>query len=457
LSTWKLQIAFLESTAGVGWPNENLEEVKTMPQNMRTPLRAQGGRIVDADGNEVLITGVNWFGLETETFAPHGLHKRKWSDMLDQMVNIGFNAIRLPFSTQLFHKEITPPKSADEPNTPHPDASRLTPDKPGGKDGNDIRFDINPDLAGLTGPQIMDKVVQGATDRGMMIILDRHRPSCTAQSPLWHTDTIDVSRVSEQTWIDDWVNLATRFRDNPLVIGADLHNEPHSVFKDNRIVPEQSATWGDGSLTTDWRLAAERAGKAILEANPDWLIFVEGVDVFHKQGLPEGLKAFYWHGGNLMGVDEFPVRLDSSRVVYSPHDYGPKVFHQPWFNDGTFPENLPCLWDSMWAHLVEEGTAPVVVGEFGGRSANPADPAILQVQDRQDRDERLLEAIWQQRLVKYLKDNRISYTYWTWTPDSGDTAGVLSEKDDNWSQADQFKVDLLRTYMAPRLVTPVPA
>src|SRR5689334_22083136 len=39
----------------------------------RPPLHAEGGRIVDAHGNEVVLTGVNWFGLETGTFAPHGL------------------------------------------------------------------------------------------------------------------------------------------------------------------------------------------------------------------------------------------------------------------------------------------------------------------------------------------------------------------------------------------------
>jgi len=416
-----------------------LEEVKAMTQGVTTPLRTQGGRIVDAEGNEVLLTGVNWFGLETQSFAPHGLDRRKWSDMLDQMVNVGFNTVRLPFSTQLFHKEIRAPKSADEPNAPHPDADRFNPDRPSG-------IDKNPDLVGLTGPQIMDKVVQGATDRGMMVILDRHRPSCTAQSPLWHTETTDTSRVSEQTWISDWVSLAAKFRNNPLVIGADLHNEPCN----NRFVPEQSATWGDGG-PTDWRLAAERAGRAILDVNPDWLIFVEGVEVFHKRGLPEGLKAFYWQGGNLMGVGEFPVRLDREKVVYSAHDYGPKVFHQRWFDDGTFPDNLPGLWNSVWAHLVKDGIAPVVVGEFGGRSANPDDPEV--VRNESSDPDRLLEAIWQQTLVAYLKEKRIGYTYWTWTPDSDNTGGVLSEHDDAWTQVDQFKVDLLRTHMASRLAT----
>ena len=54
----------------------------------------------------------------------------------------------------------------------------------------------------------------------------------------------------------------------PTVYGADLHNQPHG-----------EATWGDGNMSTDWRLAAERAGNAILAINPDWLIVVEGIEI----------------------------------------------------------------------------------------------------------------------------------------------------------------------------------
>ena len=53
--------------------------------------------------------------------------------------------------------------------------------------------------------------------------------------------------------------LAGHYKGNPLVIGGDLHNEPRG-----------QATWGDGNEKTDWRLAAERAGNAVLKANPDW-------------------------------------------------------------------------------------------------------------------------------------------------------------------------------------------
>ena len=37
------------------------------------PLRASGGKLVDAAGREVRLTGVNWSGLETYAFAPFGL------------------------------------------------------------------------------------------------------------------------------------------------------------------------------------------------------------------------------------------------------------------------------------------------------------------------------------------------------------------------------------------------
>ncbi len=72
------------------------------------PLRTSGARLVDAQGSEVRVTGVNWFGLETDTFAAHGLWMRNYGDMLDQIVAAGFNTVRLPFSNQLFDPTSVP-------------------------------------------------------------------------------------------------------------------------------------------------------------------------------------------------------------------------------------------------------------------------------------------------------------------------------------------------------------
>ena len=351
------------------------------PARARGLVRAQAGRLVDWQGNEVRLTGVNWFGLETAIFAPHGLWTRNWQDMLDQIAAAGFNAIRLPFSNEVFAAGSTP---------------------------NSIDFSKNSDLQGLSGLEIMDRIVAGAGHRRLAVVLDRHRPSADAQSELWYTDA-----VSEQRWIDDWRMLAHRCRSQPAVIAVDLHNEPHGA-----------ATWGSGDPRTDWRLAAERAGNAILDINPNWLIVVEGVERVGAES--------YWWGGNLSGAREHPVRLNRpERLVYSAHDYGPGVSSQPWFSAPDFPQNLTSIWERHWAWLRHDGVAPVLVGEFGGRSVGS---------DR--------EGIWQRSLVAFLKDSGLSYTYWCWNPDSGDTGGIL---EDDWTRLNQKKLELLRSYQWPRL------
>jgi endoglucanase len=350
-------------------------------------LHTDGGDIVDAQGRVVHITGVNWFGLETGTFAPHGLWARRLDDMLDQIVQAGFNTIRLPFSNQLFNPGSTP---------------------------NGIDFRINPDLQGRSGLEIMDLLIMRAGERGLKVILDRHRPDGSAQSPLWYTD-----HISEQQWIDDWVTLANRYRGDPTVIGADLHNEPRGP-----------ATWGDGNPLTDWRAAAERAGDAVLQANPDWLIFVEGIE---HQG-----DDWYWWGGNLSLAGQLPVQLSiPNKLVYEAHDYGPGVSGQKWFQAPDFPLDLAGVWYSHWAYLKLSNTTPVLIGEFGGRSVGED-----------------AEGIWQRTLISYLQLNGFDYTYWSWNPNSGDTGGILQ---DDWLTLDDAKLTQLQAFQASLLGSSEPA
>jgi endoglucanase len=135
----------------------------------------------------------------------------------------------------------------------------------------------------------------------------------------------------------------------------------------------------------------------------------------------------YWWGGNLQGAASHPVRLrDQSKLVYSAHDYSPKVWAQSWFTDPAFPANLPALWDKQWGYLAKSGQAPVLLGEFGGRSVG-ADQ----------------EGVWQHTLIKYLKQRGIGYTYWSWNPDSGDTGGLLK---DDWTTVDRAKLAMLQTW-----------
>ena len=291
-------------------------------------LRAVGGQIVDSSGQPVRITGINWFGFETQELAPHGLHLRSMESFLDQVVELGFNALRVPFASQLFDPGSTP----------------------GG-----IDFSLNPDLEGKSGPEILDILVEEAGSRGLRVILDRHRPDVNGQSELWYTDA-----YPEERWIADWVALAERHRGDPTVIAFDLHNEPHGA-----------ATWGDGDPATDWRAAATRAGDAILAVNPDLLIVVEGIESHGDD--------YYWWGGNLRGAAAAPVELAlPGRLVYSAHDYPSSLFAQPWFSDPTYPANLPGVWEATWGYLAAEDTAPILVGEFGTRHETESDRQWLE-------------------------------------------------------------------------------
>ncbi|MGH7861295.1 MAG: glycoside hydrolase family 5 protein, partial [Candidatus Dormibacteraceae bacterium] len=141
--------------------------------------------------------------------------------------------------------------------------------------------------------------------------------------------------------------------------------------------------------------------------------------------------------GDLMNAEARPIRLSvPNRVVYSPHDYGPGVYNQKWFSDPTFPDNLSPFWDKHWGYLQKSGLAPVLVGEFGGRSVGSD-----------------VEGTWQRTLVAYLKANGMHYTYWCWNPDSGDTGGLL---EDDWTTLDPAKEALLKTYQGKPLKNRAP-
>lgn len=270
---------------------------------------------------------------------------------------------------------------------------------------------LNPALAGKTPLQIVDVVVKRAEAHGLSIILDRHRPSSAAQSELWYSGT-----YSEKAWIADWVMLAKRYATSPTVIGADLHNEPHGA-----------ACWGCSDAKRDWAAAATRAGSAVLAANPKLLILVEGVER-QRDG------ANTWWGAGLADAATRPIVLPvAHRVVYSPHEYPNSVSAQPWFDAADYPANLPGQWDKTWGYLVRKELAPVIVGEFGTK-----------LETRSDQQ-------WLDGFVNYLRTNRISFSYWSFNPNSGDTGGLVQA---DWTTPEAAKLSKLAPLLAPTAATP---
>ncbi|QWB24882.1 MULTISPECIES: cellulase family glycosylhydrolase [Streptomyces] len=344
-----------------------------------------GRQILDAAGAPVRIAGVNWFGFETANHVVHGLWARDYKSMIDQMKSLGYNTIRMPYSDDIL-------KSGTMPDSVNYDGK-------------------NTDLRGLTSLQVLDKIVAYAGQAGLKIVLDRHRPDAAGQSALWYT-----ASVPESTWIANLKALATRYKGNSTVVGIDLHNEPHDP-----------ACWGCGDTSRDWRLAAQRAGNAVLSVNPELLIMVEGVQSYN------GTNG--WWGGNLMGVAQYPVQLDvPNRLVYSAHDYATSVAQQPWFSDSSFPANMPGIWDKYWGYIFKQNIAPVWLGEFGTTLQSTVDQR------------------WLSALVTYLRSTSGSgadsfhWTFWSWNPNSGDTGGILK---DDWQTVDTAKDGYLAAIKAP--------
>jgi endoglucanase len=127
--------------------------------------------------------------------------------------------------------------------------------------------------------------------------------------------------------------------------------------------------------------------------------------------------------------------------VYSPHDYPHEVYPQPWFSDPSYPANLPGHWDGNWGYLFKQGIAPVLLGEFGTRLADDSDRK------------------WLSTLTGYLRGSAqygadsISWMFWSWNPNSGDTGGILN---DDWTTVNQVKDGYLDAIKRPFTGGPVP-
>jgi endoglucanase len=366
---------------------------------------------------------VNWYGFETRDHVAHGLWTKDYRYILDEVKQYGFNTVRIPFSNAMWESNPVPTKISG-----------------------------CPECAGKKSRDILAMIVNYTGSIGLHVILDNHRSAAgnsAEDNGLWYTPA-----YPESAWLNDWVNIqhwvhgvrqpgdtitvnyyaADGF---PIVIGYDLRNEPHTPARAGYM---SGATWGTGdgfepatnpnpnpfapacvatSTCVDWRLAAERAGDRILgdAAANNWdypLIFVEGIGQYPSDGGGAGNGPYdaTWWGGNLQGVNGnstnpgAPVVFNAggnvqalgapveNRLVYSPHDYGPSLYRQSWFNaatcykSGCGASSLVDVWYRYWAYLNVPGgidpvwpghdtypwshtghtgysTAPLYIGEFG--------------------------------------------------------------------------------------------
>jgi aryl-phospho-beta-D-glucosidase BglC (GH1 family) len=354
---------------------------------------------------KVRLTGVNWFGFETSNNAPHGLWARDYKSVLKQVKDLGFNAVRIPWSSQML--------TAGKPQSIQVNAY--------GTDAYTGQKGMNVDLDGLTALEVMDKILAECERIGLYVILDCHSRANDGymNETIWYT-----AKYAEADWIKDWQFMAARYKGNRAVVAMDVKNEPHGNTTKGMKPP---ATWGydeAGYGTTDWRAAAIRAGQAILQVNPNLMIVIEGVENYRGDNT--------WWGGNLVGVADHPItesEIPRRNLWYSIHEYGPEVYMQDWFTAPDFPDNLPAIWQKHFWFIHDQGM-PIFFGEFGIQEKSASDPSSTAYK-------------WLKKFMDQVGHNS-SWTFWALNPNSGDTGGLLA---DDWVTVNPGKYALLKPYL----------
>lgn len=359
-------------------------------------LHVEGNKIVDSKGKQVWLTGVNWFGYNTGTNIFDGIWNSDLNTSIQSIADHGFNLIRIPISAELLLQW----KNGEYPTANYNHATNYY-------------------LENMNSLEIFDYVIGQCRANGLKLMIDIHSAKTDASGHnynMWYKDNITTEKYQEAL-----VWMAERYAKDDTIIAYDLKNEPHGKPSET-----DRAIWNDSKDKNNWKYVAEQTALKILEKNPNVLIMVEGTEIY-----PVDIKAngdfsskdeddyyFNWWGGNLRGVADYPIDLGKyqDQLVYSPHDYGPTVYQQPWFYEGyNFNSLYEDCWKDNWMYIYEDGTAPLLIGEWGGFMRDP-------------------NLTWMTHMRTLISKNHLHHTFWCFNANSGDTGGLVLDDFKTWDE-----------------------
>ena len=165
-------------------------------------LHTDGSKILDKDGKEVWLTGVNWFGYNTGTNTFDGLWNSELVSSVEAIADHGFNLIRVPMSAELINQW----SEGEYPKANYNNA-------------------YNEELNSMNSLEIFDYFLKLAEENGLKVMPDIHSAETNASGHtvnLWYTDKVTVKDYYHAL---EW--LADRYKDNDTIVAFDLKNEPH--------------------------------------------------------------------------------------------------------------------------------------------------------------------------------------------------------------------------------------
>lgn len=206
-------------------------------------LHAVGSRLYDMNGNEVWLTGANWFGMNCTENVPHGLYARDVDDMVSDIANHGINIIRFPISTELLLSwmdgEPLPVSSVQASyNPPQDEIGEDGTVTPAGKYGNINRDFVLEDGKTLKDSmQIFDIIMQKCKKYGVKALIDVHSPASHNSGhnyTLWYyeptaedcggmaTGHFSKKQITWDDWKDSITWLAKKYANDDTILAYDL-------------------------------------------------------------------------------------------------------------------------------------------------------------------------------------------------------------------------------------------
>jgi len=442
------------------------------------------GRIT-LNGTVFRVKGGSWFGLEgraeqsTDATNPRGSPMEMyignvfWASTsrtllgdAKEIKQMGFNCIRLPVV----------PQTLDDSD-------------PQGKDP----YLKNAESVRIQGAfSALKATIKACSDAGLYVLLDLHscsnyvgwrkgrldarppyvdgkrndydfaREDCSCAATGNPSSVTRIQAYDESKWL---ANLKTLAGMGDNIMGIDIYNEPWDY------------SW------SEWKTLIDKAYSAISSVNPNILIFAQGIGGSYgnqdgtpdtKTDSPHGDKGNPNWGENFYELASNPPTMPKSKLVLSPHCYGPSVCTQPMFADTVAqpecagliedafgdakcqikidPAKLEPGWQEHYGYLRAQGYA-ICIGEFGGNMDWP-NKAESRMQNRYSYlTDKTTDQQWQTAFVNYLlKVGIFDSFYWSINSESSDTYGIYTTPYDplsntsgwgTWSGTDSRKLALL--------------
>ncbi len=186
----------------------------------------------------------------------------------------------------------------------------------------------------------IDPVIQAAREQKIYVILDGHEYLSSEIDEQTAREKQKVKLWNEadiKAWTDAWVKVATRYRDEPFVLGYEIMNEPHDIKPD------------------DAREKLTRCLKAIRAVDTRHIVILSNHNWSHSRSMEAT-----W--GSVASTVDAPF----NNVVFSFHDY-PEDDH-PW----KVQKQVVTFRDT---HGV-----PVLCTEFGATQWNKSETVCRQFQ-----------------------------------------------------------------------------